>query len=292
MGPMRVSDHHIDEFFEQGFTLVEGFLSAAELAAAREALWTIYPRPEDYFADPASHDHLQQHGFSGNYKFPFAQFELNRLPVHADLADIARRILGTPDVRLYKGELWAKFGGGVDYSQHHHRDYGNHTLIVPRADGFRRDLTTFLYLSDVDEANGSTAIVPVAHSRHIPLGVHRLGPGELVEHETRLNAPAGSLAIYSTDVFHRGTAIPDPTGSRFMVLADYRRADAPWFQMTAFGLNGNRAEMHEFVTRATPEQRTLLDVPAPGHEYWNGQTIADMAIRYPGIDMSPYEAAL
>ena len=27
------------------------------------------------------------------------------------------------------------------------------------------------------------------------------------------------------------------------------------------------------------------------HEYWNDQTIADMAIRYPGIDMSPYATA-
>ena len=286
---MRVPDHHIDEFFTQGFTLVEGFLSSDELAVARDALWSIYPTPQDYFADPATHAHLQRHGFSGNYKFPFGHFELNRLAVHPDLVDVVRRILETPDVRLYKGEVWGKYGGGFDYTQHHHRDFANHTLVVPRADGYRRDLTTFIYLSDVDDTTGSTAIVPIEHSRDIPLGVNRLGPGDLVEHEVRLGAPAGSMVIYSTDVFHRGTAITNPLGSRFMILADYRRADAPWFQMSAFGLYGNRPEMNEFVTRATSEQRTLLDIPAPGHEYWNAQTITDMAIRYPGIDMTPYE---
>jgi hypothetical protein len=34
----------------------------------------------------------------------------------------------------------------------------------------------------------------------------------------------------------------------------------------------------------------LLDIPAPGHPYWTDQTIADMEVRYPGIDMNPYRA--
>jgi Phytanoyl-CoA dioxygenase (PhyH) len=289
---MRVPDHHIDEFRHQGFTLVEGFLTPDELAVAREALWAVFPHPDDYFADPTAHAQLQKHSFSGNYKFPFGHFELNRLTVHPDLADIARRMLDTPDVRLYKGELWAKYGGGVDYDQLLHRDFGNHTLVVPRADGSWCDLTTFLYLSDVDESNGSTAVVPRDHSRHIPLGINKPAPDGLGEHELRINGPAGSLLLYTSDIFHRGTAITDPTGSRFMLLADYRRADAPWFQMTAFGLHGENPAMRELVTRATPEQRTLLDIPAPGHPYWNAQTIVDMAIRYPGIDMTPYKVAI
>ncbi len=289
---MRVSDEYIDEFFQQGFTLVPDFLSADELAVAREALWSVFPTPETYFADPETYAHLQKSGFAGNFKFPFGHIDLNLLAVHDDLADVARRILGTPDVRLYKGEVWGKYGGGVDYSQFHHRDFGNHTLVVPRADGYRRDLTTYIYLCDVDENNGSTAAVPLEHGRHIPLGVNRLAPNDLVEHEVRLNGKAGSLVLYSTDVFHRGTALVDPTSSRFMVLADYRRADAPWFQMHAFGLHGNLPAMREFVTRATPEQRSLLDVPAPGDPYWNEQTITDMAIRYPDIDMSRYRLAM
>ncbi len=288
---MRVPDHHLDEFFGQGFTLVESFLSADELALARGALWSIYPTPEDYFADPEAHAHLQRHGFSGNYKFPFGHFELNQLAVHPELVDVAQRILDTPDVRLYKGEVWGKYGGGFDYAQHHHRDFGNHTLVVPRADGYRRDLLAYIYLCDVNEGNGSTAIVPLEHTRDISLGISRAAPGDLVEHEIRLNGRAGSLVLYSTDVFHRGTALLDPLSSRFMILADYRRADAPWYQMTAFGLSGNQPEMNEFVTQATPQQRTLLDIPAPGHEYWNAQTIADMALRYPGIDMEPYRLA-
>jgi len=36
---------------ERGFLVFEGFLAADELAAAQEALWLHYPRPEEYFAD-------------------------------------------------------------------------------------------------------------------------------------------------------------------------------------------------------------------------------------------------
>jgi hypothetical protein len=50
--------------------------------------------------------------------------------------------------------------------------------------------------------------------------------------------------------------------------------------------------MIEFVTNVDPATRTLLDIPAPGHPYWTDQTIADMGVRYPGIDMSPYRATL
>ena len=52
---MRVPDHCVADLRERGYLLFEGFLGADELAAAREALWLHYPRPEVYFAGPAEH---------------------------------------------------------------------------------------------------------------------------------------------------------------------------------------------------------------------------------------------
>jgi len=48
---MRVSDATLAEVRERGFSLMEGFLAADELAAAQDALWKHFPRPEEYFAD-------------------------------------------------------------------------------------------------------------------------------------------------------------------------------------------------------------------------------------------------
>jgi ectoine hydroxylase-related dioxygenase (phytanoyl-CoA dioxygenase family) len=289
---MRVPNQHVEEFFDQGFTLVPGFLGADELAAAQAALWRIYPRPGQFFADPGAYPSLREGPFAGLHNIPFSQYDLNRLALHDDLADVARRILGNDDVRLYKAEVWAKYAGDVDYEQHLHRDYGNHMLVVPRADGYGRQLNTHIYLCDVNEANGATAIVPVEHARHIRLGLRRLAPGVLAEHERRLCGPAGSLVLYSADVFHRGTGLREADATRFTMLCDYKRGDTPWVSKHAFGHHGNRAEMEELVIRSTPAQRTLLDIPPPGHEYWDSQTLDDMELRYPGIDTLPYRQLL
>jgi ectoine hydroxylase-related dioxygenase (phytanoyl-CoA dioxygenase family) len=224
--------------------------------------------------------------------FPWASPELNRLVAHPRILAIVRQILGVDDIRLYKGELWAKYAGNADYDQHHHRDFGNHTLVVPSVKRRWMQVTTFTYLCDVDETNGATAAVPKRFSAHIPLGQRRTEPGELRDREVLACGRAGSTLVYSTEVFHRGTSLTSPTASRFTVLADYKAADASWTNKHAFGHLGQRPEMIEFVTNVDPDTRTLLDIPAPGHPYWTEQTIADMEVRYPGIDMTPYEKAL
>ena len=47
---MRVSDGKLAEAWDRGFAVVEGFLDAETLAAAREAMWTVFPKPEAHFA--------------------------------------------------------------------------------------------------------------------------------------------------------------------------------------------------------------------------------------------------
>ena len=49
--------------------------------------------------------------------------------------------------------------------------------------------------------------------------------------------------------------------------------------------------MQRFLTHATPNERTLLGFPSPGHEYWTEDTLSGVALRYPGIDLTPYRTA-
>jgi hypothetical protein len=46
--------------------------------------------------------------------------------------------------------------------------------------------------------------------------------------------------------------------------------------------------MQEFIEGINVKQRNLFDIPPPGHPYWNTQTLKDMQIRYPGMDLTPY----
>jgi hypothetical protein len=286
-----LSEQQLDCFHTDGFVLVPDVLSPDEIGVLQEGVFQTFPSPEQYFADPSNFAQLTETPFSGLVNFPWASPALNRVVAHPSILSIVRQILGVDDIRLYKGELWAKYASTTDYDQDHHRDFGNHTLVVPSVKRRWMQVTTFVYLCDVDEANGATAAVPKRYSADIPLGQRRTERGRLRDREVLACGKAGTVLVYSTEVFHRGTALTSPSASRFTMLADYKAADASWTNKHAFGHLGQHPEMIEFVTNVDPATRTLLDIPAPGHPYWTDQTIDDMEVRYPGIDMSAYRAA-
>lgn len=159
---------------QRGFAIVEGFLSDCELEAARESLWRLHPRPEEYFADPEAYPRLSRHQFAGLRLFPYGAWALDRLAFHPDLVDAAERLLGSADLDLYKVELWAKYAGAIDYDQCHHRDFGNHfsgkarpafrikRLLMeerlPTPDAYRemRERTGYIFLPTVVTPEGET----------------------------------------------------------------------------------------------------------------------------------------
>jgi hypothetical protein len=143
---VKVPDRCVTELREQGYFVLEGFLGADELAAAQGALWLHYPRPEEYFADADAHAWLATSQWDGIVKGPWRSWSLNRLAFHPDLLDLAQRFLGSADLRLYDAELWAKYAGAADYEQIHHRDFGNHTLVVPKRSDPATQMTSWILL--------------------------------------------------------------------------------------------------------------------------------------------------
>ena len=292
---MRVPDAALDEIRTQGFTIVEGFLDADELAAAREALWDNFPRPDAYFADPAAHDSFARSQFAGLRVFPFEGWAINRLAFHPDLVDAVERYLGSTDLQLYKVELWGKYAGAIDYDQPLHRDFGNHSLVVPRADGWGTQLTSFLLLSDVTEADGPTRVVPVEHTHDLPLVLDNAGKptfglprGALAEHEVAITGPAGTLFVYRTTVMHRGSNFTASGRSRFALLSDYQVRGPTWAGKMAWPDHALNPSFVEAMERATVRERDLFGFPRPGDPYWNAQTVNDVGRRYPNMDMTPY----
>jgi hypothetical protein len=284
---VRVPDVALEEVRERGFALVEGFLTPGELQVAQDALWLHFPKPAEYFADPARYAHYGASQFAGVEEFPYRSFDLNRLAFHPDLVDAAARYLGTTELHLYKVELWAKYAGAIDYDQPLHRDYGSHSLVVPRVDGRYQQLTTFLFLSDVTEADGPTRIVPNERGKAVPFTPLYFEPGGLAEAEVPATGAAGSLLVYRTDILHRGSNFTAPGRSRFSLLADYQARGTTWGGKMAWPKQSPQ-RWAKLIPQCTVRERDLFGFPRPGDAYWNEQTIADVAQRYPGIDMSPY----
>jgi ectoine hydroxylase-related dioxygenase (phytanoyl-CoA dioxygenase family) len=285
---MRVPDKYIAEIFDRGFTIVENFIDRESLAAAQEALWTIHPRPEDYFADPEKYPKYAKSQFAGIQLFPFDKWELSRLAVYPDLIDMAERFHGTKEIDLYKSELWAKYSGAINYDQFHHRDYRNHTIVVPREDNLNAQMTTFILLSDVTSEDGPTKVVPLSEYRDVPIGKARTKFGEYFDREVSIEGPAGSLMVYKTDVFHRGSNFTAPGRSRFAILTDFKTRAWRWQGKLAWPDHAEKKVWDEAMAKMTPRQRDLFGFPPVGSEYWNAQTLRDVQTRYPEMDMTPY----
>ena len=285
---MRVPDTTLGQVRERGFALVEGFLAPDELAAAQRALWLHYPTPDEYFADPARHAAYGASQFAGVEEFPYRSWDLNRLALHPDLVDAAERYLGTAALHLYKVELWAKYAGAINYDQPLHRDYGSHSLVVPRRDGRYQQLTTFVFLSDVTVDDGPTRIVPEERGRDVPYTPLYFAPGDLAGAEVPAIGPAGSLLIYRSDVIHRGSDFAAPGRARFSLLADYQARGTTWGGKMAWPKQAPE-RWAKLMPQCTVRERDLFGFPRPGDDYWNDQTRADVAARYPGMDMTPYE---
>ena len=286
---MRVPEAKLAEVWDRGFAVVEGFLDRDTLGAAQAALWDIYPRPEAYFADPSAYPRFARSQFSGLRFFPYANAALDSLPVYPDLLEAAERFLSSSDIEIYKIELWAKYAGAVNYDQRHHRDFGNHTLVVPRRDGVHTQMTTFILLSDVTELDGPTKLVPLEHTRDLPLHPRQLEMGEFFDKEVAATAPAGSLMIYKTDVMHRGSDFGAPGRSRFAMLVDFTQRGWRWNGKMSWPDHAEKPGFVEAMIQMTPRQRDLFGWPPVGSDYWTPQTLRDVAARYPGMDMTPYE---
>jgi hypothetical protein len=282
-----VPDATLDEVRQRGFALMEGFLHPDELKLAQEALWRHFPRPEEYFVDPDAHAELGRSQFAGVEEFPYRSWDLNHLAVHPDLIDAAERYLGTVELHLYKVELWAKYAGAINYDQPLHRDYGSHSLVVPRDDGGYQQLTTFIYLSDVTAVDGPTRIVPYEDGKEVPFTPLYVPFGTLADAEVPALGPAGSLLVYRTDILHRGSDFTAPQRSRFSLLADYQARGTTWAGKMAWPKQ-SPDRWARFMPHCTVRQRDVFGFPRPGDPYWNDQTRADVALRYPGMDMTPY----
>jgi Phytanoyl-CoA dioxygenase (PhyH) len=286
---VRVADESLEDVRRRGYSLIEGFLDPHELRAAREALWLHFPKPAEYFADPSRFPRFGGDQFGGVEEFPYRSWDLNRMAFHPELVDAAERFLGTADLHLYKVELWAKYGGAADYDQPLHRDFGSHSLVVPRPDRRYQQLTTFIYLSDVADGDGPTRIVPYEQGKDIPFTPLYLELGALADSEVPAVGPAGSLLLYRTDILHRGSNLGGTGCSRFSLLADYQVRGTTWGGKMAWPKQSPQ-RWAKLIPRCTVRERDLFGFPRPGDPYWNGQTLADVARRYPGMDMGPYSA--
>jgi hypothetical protein len=279
---------------EDGFALLPSYLTTEELAPAVAAMRSLYPTADEFHddVDPERNAKFRLSQFHGLVTFPFTEPALSLLAVHERILDLSEALLGSSDIRLYRAEAWAKYTGAVDYDQTLHRDYGNHTFLVPSSDPAFRQLELFVYLDDVTHGHGPTHVVPTRFtrdiSRSVPSDLSREDHPDLYAAEVGAAGPAGTMLAYTTDTFHRGTNMTAPRGARYTLHLNFRHAAAEWAGRECWTNAVFKPGWYGFVEKATPRQLALLGWPAPGHAYWTAETLAATALRYPNLDLGPW----
>lgn len=293
----------LGDWRRDGFVILPGYLPDSALRPAVAELELMFPTARGFHdgGDPRRERYLGDE-FAGIDAFPFLSAEVGLLAVHERLTSLARTLLGGDDLRLYTAEAWAKFTGAADYDQDLHRDYLNHTVLVP-SEAYRQ-LEMFVYLADVPEDLGPPHLVPRTHTASIAAARPNwfLRPGSagasgafvapgaasLYSHEVSAAGPAGTVVAFEVGTYHRGTGMTRPGGARYSLHLGYRRASAEWGQRYAWADRSHDPSWYRFVERATPAQLELFGFPPPGHPFWTPETLTGLAARYPGLDVSPW----
>jgi hypothetical protein len=70
---------------------------------------------------------------------------------------------------------------------------------------------------------------------------------------------------------------------------NYRAATTEWVNRHGWANESYEPAWYAFVERASVRQLLLFGFPPPGHAFWTDETLAGMAVRYPKLDLSPWE---
>jgi hypothetical protein len=286
----------VADFHENGFVVLPAFLGPETLDPAQSELGLLFPTAEEYHSgvDPERNSRFAGNAFAGLDHFPYKAVEWSLLGMCPEIAQLAVALLGTSSIRLYEGHNWAKYGGATEYEQLLHRDFSNHTIVVPSIDPAFGDVEMFIYIHDVPIECGPTFAVSQRHTSHLlPSTPHlrREEHPDVYRHEVPADGPAGTVLAYKTNTFHRGSGISDPLGSRFVLKASFRTVSDIWFDRLGLSERVNTKEWHQFVERATTQQLELVGFPPVGHRYWTEDTWNATSARYPRADFSAFRPA-
>jgi ectoine hydroxylase-related dioxygenase (phytanoyl-CoA dioxygenase family) len=167
---------------------------------------------------------------------------------------VARAVLG-PFVRI------RQLGGRVSYPGEPNQEtqWHLHRRTVPKPlpafFSFPHTLDCLIYLDELNDANGTLAIVPGSHRRvHDPLPADCYDdlPGQKV-----VRGPAGTCIIMHSNLWHRALPTrPDGEKRRLLILC----YGPTWMRYSPFGTKPDNSLVDALLEEATPETKELLGV--------------------------------
>ena len=281
----------------------------------------------NFTLDQIDRNHMDFGTPDRKFEFPTFIDPIDDLVLSEPLILAAQKLLGTQDVRLIQADLWPKIGvadelheAQANTDQRMHMDYGNNTVLHPQWDT-PDVVAAVVYYDDCDETGGGTAYVPrhgVDDPVYQPPYVNMPGQAgnpffndraaveswfkendpnvyelrqQLYEREKVVQFKPGTILFYRHDLWHRGRPLVAGKLRRVHNLA-WKRADARgvshWNE--GFARKSYYGSVESIIGRSTPLQRSVLDFPLPGDNYWNIERLKNVEARFSayGFDAAVY----
>ena len=307
----------IQQWRTQGYVIVSNLIEKPLLDKCMDFLNYKYPSPDKACKGFGSD--------GGELEFPSGEF-IDWITVHPNIIGGVRELLGHKDILLLQSDAWGKTGSSEktamsNQDQRMHMDYGNNTFLHPSDWHDPEAVANIVYLSDIKDTGGGTSVVPrLGDNDPLYLPPYINMPGQhgyafyndrataeeymasvgggvgkfrrkLYEREIITQPKAGDVLFYRLDIWHRGTPVKVGKVRNVMNLL-WKKRKCHWINAWNPGWPRNMyyGVVEELFTAMSPDQRTVLGIPAPGDAYWAAERLAQLRARYPGIDLGPYEA--
>jgi len=312
---MLLDQDQLDAFHRDGFILVEDLFDAKEMTAALNDMEHIFYGKSyvEYLeeldntgiTDSVEPTVTNSVGHYGDTKYGRAQFPtgfgaLDRLIENDAYLDVFAQCLGTNDVSYCNAHLFMRSGPTdkrhPDHSwQGYHPDHGTNTFLpLSRAVGTFDYINSGVYLHDVDDDCAPMHVIPGSHRQAADV-VLRGGLDDIRKipefaEPIPTSAQAGSGLFYSSYLIHAAVPFENKRKQRAFWTLSMARGDTSRWTKLANPWNGPEQKFFQpFWEKTTPRVRALFGWPEVGHAYYTETTLKGISMRFPNMDLSPYQ---
>ena len=242
----------VEQLAEQGYLLREALLRGEALAQLRDALDEVEAAEVEEGSSAISR--------SGQFGGWFPRYLMDKHPAFLELIDcepllsVARAVLG-PFVRIRQLGGRVSYPGEPNQETHWHLHRRTIPKPLPAFFSFPHTIDCLIYLDELNDANGTLAIVPGSHRRihdPLPAACYDDLPGQKV-----VRGAAGTCIIMHSNLWHRALPTrPDGEKRRLLILC----YGPTWMRYSPFGVKPEDSLVDAYLNEADSETKELLGI--------------------------------
>ena len=317
---MLLTPNQLDRFHRDGFILIEDLFDPEEMTAALNDMEKIFYGKSyaEYLieldktgqansVEPTVTNAVAHYGDTehGRAQFPTGFDSLDRLIENETYLDIFAQCLGTDDVSYCNAHLFMRSGPTDQrHSEHpwqgYHADHGTNTFLpISNTIGSFDYVNSGVYLHDVDDDCAPMHVIPGSHRQAAEV-LLKFGSGITDRREVPAfaqpvpaSAKAGSVLFYSSYLIHAAIPFENKRKQRaFWTLSMARGDTSRWTKLANPWSGSEQQYFRPFWEKTTPRVRSLFGWPELGHAYYTETTLKGIAMRFPNMDLAPYQVYL